>query len=134
MLLIIFKTNASKISFRNIIRVCLVAPDLGPNCLQRLSAHDTSRQKVKPILQESNKGFAKRPPVYPTSEQQRHRSACTSTKSGSVFYRLYRDVGPTRLDQMMILGLRSASWFIFYWEILNRKARTGLQTSKTFCD
>ena len=24
----------------------LVGPDLGPNCLQRLSADDTSRQKV----------------------------------------------------------------------------------------
>ena len=26
-----------------------VGPDLGPNCLQRLSADDTSRQKVKRI-------------------------------------------------------------------------------------
>ena len=26
---------------------CFVWPDLGPNCLQRLSADDTSRQRVK---------------------------------------------------------------------------------------
>ena len=27
-----------------------VGPDLGPNCLQRLSVDDTSRQIVKPIF------------------------------------------------------------------------------------
>ena len=46
----------SKNSFRNTIRVSnsldpdqarrFVRPDLGPNCLQRLSADDTSRQIV----------------------------------------------------------------------------------------
>ena len=46
----------SKTSFRNPIRVSngldpdqarrFVGPDLGPNCLQRLSADDTSRKKV----------------------------------------------------------------------------------------
>ena len=45
-------------SFRNTIRVsnsfdpdqarCSVGPDLGPDCLQRLSADGTSRQRVKP--------------------------------------------------------------------------------------
>ena len=44
-------------SFRNTVRVassldpdqarCFVRPDLGPNCLQRLSADDTSRQRVQ---------------------------------------------------------------------------------------
>ena len=47
----------SKNSFKNTIRVSKsldpeqarysVGPDLGPNCLQRLSADDTSRQIVK---------------------------------------------------------------------------------------
>ena len=46
--------------FRNAIRVSngldqdqtrhFVGPDLGPNCLQRLSADDTSRQRVKLTL------------------------------------------------------------------------------------
>ena len=50
------KSTLSKNSFRNTIRVSnsldpdqarhLVGPDLGPNCLQRLSAVDTSRQRV----------------------------------------------------------------------------------------
>ena len=54
-LLIFFKINFSKISFRNTIRVsncmdldqarCFVGPDLGPNCLQRLSADNTSRYR-----------------------------------------------------------------------------------------
>ena len=44
-------------SFRNTIRVSnsldpdqarqIVGPDLGPNCLQKISASDTSRQRVK---------------------------------------------------------------------------------------
>ena len=48
-----FKSTFLKNSFRNTIRVsnsldpdqvpCFVGPDLGPNCLQRLSADDTSR-------------------------------------------------------------------------------------------
>ena len=56
-LLIFRKINFLKSSFRNNIRVSssldpdqarqFVGPDLGPNCLQRLSADDTSRQKVK---------------------------------------------------------------------------------------
>ena len=50
-LLIFFKVNFSKNSFRNTIRVSdsldldqarhFVGPDLGPNCLQKLSADDT---------------------------------------------------------------------------------------------
>ena len=28
-----------------------VGPDLGPNCLQRLSADNTSKQRVNPLLQ-----------------------------------------------------------------------------------
>ena len=54
-LLIFFKINFfSKNSFRNTIRVSnssdpdqarhFVGPDLGPNCLQKLSPDDTSRQ------------------------------------------------------------------------------------------
>ena len=48
-----FKINVSKIYFRNTIRVSnslepdqdrhYVGPDLGPNCLQRLSAEDKGR-------------------------------------------------------------------------------------------
>ena len=51
------KSSFSKISFRNTIRVTnsldpdqarhFVGPDLGPNCLQRLSADDSTRQRVK---------------------------------------------------------------------------------------
>ena len=47
-----FKLTISKTSFRNTIRVsnsldqdqaqCFVGPDLGPNCLQRLSADNKS--------------------------------------------------------------------------------------------
>ena len=50
------KSTFWKNSFRNSIRVSksldsdqarlFVGPDLGPNCLQRLSADDTSRQRV----------------------------------------------------------------------------------------
>ena len=50
----------SKNSFRNTIRVSngldpdqhrhSVGPDLDPNCLQRLSADDTSRQRVKALV------------------------------------------------------------------------------------
>ena len=53
------KFTLSKNSFRNTIGVSnsldpdqvrhFVRPDLGPNCLQRSSADDTSRQRVKPI-------------------------------------------------------------------------------------
>ena len=49
--------NVSKKFFQNTIRVSnnldpdqarhFVGPDLGPNCLQRLSSDDTSRQRVK---------------------------------------------------------------------------------------
>ena len=57
-LLIFFKSTFSRNSFRNTISVkqfgfrsgstfCFVGPDLGPNCLQRLSADDTIRQRVK---------------------------------------------------------------------------------------
>ena len=54
------KSTFTKNSFRNTIRLSnrldqdqarhLVGPDLGPNCLQRISADDTSRQTVKPTL------------------------------------------------------------------------------------
>ena len=56
-LLIFSKPNFSKNSFRNTIRVsnsldpdqaqCLDGLDLVPNCLQKLPADDTSRQRVK---------------------------------------------------------------------------------------
>ena len=56
-LLILFRVNFSKISFRNTTRVSngldpdqalhFDRPDLGPNCLQGLSADDTSRQRIK---------------------------------------------------------------------------------------
>ena len=51
------KSTFSKIFFRITIRVSnsldpdqarhIVGPDLGPNCLQRLSVDDTSRQRIK---------------------------------------------------------------------------------------
>ena len=43
-----FKINFTKNSLKNAIRVsnCFVVSDLGPNCLQRLSAEDISRQRV----------------------------------------------------------------------------------------
>ena len=53
------KSTYLKDSFRNTIRVSnsldpdqaqhFVGPDLGPNCLQRLSADNTSRQRVKDL-------------------------------------------------------------------------------------
>ena len=56
-LLIFFKINFFKNIFSNTIRVSNsldpdqarqnVGPDMGPNCLQRLSADDTRRQTVK---------------------------------------------------------------------------------------
>ena len=55
------KTTFSKNYFRNTIRVSnsldpdqarqYVGPDLGPNCLQRLSADDNSRQNVAALSQ-----------------------------------------------------------------------------------
>ena len=54
---ILFKINFFKDSFENTIRVSNgldpgqarqnVGPDLGPNCLQKLSADDITRQRVK---------------------------------------------------------------------------------------
>ena len=54
-LLFFFKINAFENVFKNIIIVSnildpdqarsFVRPDLGPNCLQKLSAEDTSRQR-----------------------------------------------------------------------------------------
>ena len=51
------KSTFSKSSFKNAIRVSnslnpnqaqhFVGPDMGPNCLQKLSAVNTSRQRVK---------------------------------------------------------------------------------------
>ena len=57
------KSTSLKNSFRNTIRVSnsldpdqaghFVLPDLGPNCLQRLSAEDTSRVfRVKTVLRQ----------------------------------------------------------------------------------
>ena len=47
-LLIFFKINFLKNSFRNTIRMSnSLDPDLGPNCLPKLSAADTGRQRVK---------------------------------------------------------------------------------------
>ena len=50
--------------FRNTTRVsnsldpeqacCFVRPDLGPNCLQRLSADDTRRQRVKTVEKDKS--------------------------------------------------------------------------------
>ena len=55
-LLIFFKINFFKKSFRNTIRVSnsldpdharrFVGPDLGPNCFQKLSADDTRRLRL----------------------------------------------------------------------------------------
>ena len=55
-MLILFKSTFSKNSFKNTIRLSnnlnpdqaphFVGPDLGPNCLKRLSSDDTSRQRV----------------------------------------------------------------------------------------
>ena len=57
-----FKSTFSKNSFRNTIRVSNsldpdqarqnVGPDLGPNCMQRLSADDTGRQKAMRNISE----------------------------------------------------------------------------------
>ena len=57
---VLFKIKFSKNSFRNTIRVPnnldpdqdrhSVGPDLGPNCLQRLSTDDTGRQRGKAIV------------------------------------------------------------------------------------
>ena len=52
---IFFKINFLKNYFRNTIRVSnsldliFIGPDLGPNCLQKLSADDTSRQRVESL-------------------------------------------------------------------------------------
>ena len=66
-LLIFFKINFLKNSFRNTIRMSngldpdqagqFVGPDLGPNCLPRLSdsVDDTGRQRVKTILTSAYK-------------------------------------------------------------------------------
>ena len=60
-LLFFSKSTFSKNTSRNTIRVSNsmepeqarqnVGPDLGLNCLQRLSADDTSRQRVKGLIQ-----------------------------------------------------------------------------------
>ena len=56
----------SKNDFRNTIRVSNgldpdqdrhnVGPDLGPNCLQKLSADDISRQRVNTVFFQPEKG------------------------------------------------------------------------------
>ena len=63
-MLIVFKINFSKNSFRNTIQVSnrldpdqaqhFVLPDLGPICLQRLRADDTSRQELTPYMHVSS--------------------------------------------------------------------------------
>ena len=40
----------------------LVGPDLGPSCLQRLSADDTSRQRVNTVLVYCSMVYMKSPP------------------------------------------------------------------------
>ena len=60
----IAKSTFSKTFFRNIIRVSnslnpdqarhFVGPDLGPICLQRLSADDISKQKVNALKPEAS--------------------------------------------------------------------------------
>ena len=59
-LMIFPKSTFTRKKFRNAIRVSnsldpdqarhFVGPDLGPNCLQRLSADDTSRQRVNTFI------------------------------------------------------------------------------------
>ena len=67
-MLIFFKINISKKKyFRNSLRVSdsldpdqarrLVGPDLGQNCLQELSADDTSRCKQLPMTTYGNLGL-----------------------------------------------------------------------------
>ena len=67
-LLIFLKSSFPKYSFRNIIRVSnSLDPDqdrhdLGPNCLQKLSADDTMSQRVKRIITtDYSKTCVKRP-------------------------------------------------------------------------
>ena len=67
--LLIFVFKISKISFRNTIRVSnsldpdqashFVKSDLGLNCLQRSSAEDTSKQRVKNIILQTWQSFCK---------------------------------------------------------------------------
>ena len=48
LLIFFIQINSSKFSFRNTIRMPnTLKPDLGPNCLQKLSADDTIKQRVK---------------------------------------------------------------------------------------
>ena len=62
-LLIFFKINFFKTSFRNTIKVSnsliqkKIVPDLGPNCLQKLSADDTSRQWVNQSIFQKAKAY-----------------------------------------------------------------------------
>ena len=59
-LLIFFRINLFRNSFRNTIRNSnsldpdqaqqFFGPDLGPNCLQRLSASDTDRQRINDLV------------------------------------------------------------------------------------
>ena len=59
MLIFFSKLTFSENSFKNTIRVSnsldpdqarhFVGPDLGPNCLQSISADNTSRQRVKEV-------------------------------------------------------------------------------------
>ena len=65
-LLIFSKSTFLKNSFRNTIRVSnsldpdqarhSVGPDLGPNCLQKLSAEDTRRYRVKRLPMSTHTG------------------------------------------------------------------------------
>ena len=61
--MIVSKSTFLTTSFRNNIRVtngldpddaqCFVGPDLGSNCLQMLSADDSSRQRINSITKAS---------------------------------------------------------------------------------
>ena len=62
------KSTFSKNSFRNTIRVSngmdpdqdrlSVGPDLGPNCLQRLTSDDISRQRVSHPIRLNERRYA----------------------------------------------------------------------------
>ena len=62
------KLTFSKASFRNTIRVSnsldpdqdqhIVGPDLGPNCLQRLSADDKSPLAKKRLIKDKDRQFS----------------------------------------------------------------------------
>ena len=60
-----FESSGNTIRVSNSLELdqagCFVRHDLGPNCLQRLSADDTSRQRVNPLI---DKGVVVFCPVF----------------------------------------------------------------------